>query len=160
MKVVWSLMRFKQACKYSGVGNGRSDCKKIEHRGEQYPHDEDDGEVKRDAGVGGIGRDVGNGSGLLWWVAILSGFQVFTSVWGGSRWQGFDFYKAKGASTQPDRTRSNLTKACKVIVALGQGLLILMLEAGCGRACVDTLNFRVRLGLPSRGMTRAWALSG
>lgn len=52
-----------QVCKYSRVGNGRSDRSKIGQRGEQYPDDEDGGEIKRDAGVSGIGGDGGSGTG-------------------------------------------------------------------------------------------------
>lgn len=49
-----------QACKFSRVGNGRTDSTKIGLKGgEQYPDDDDEGEVKRGGGGGGGGTDGG-----------------------------------------------------------------------------------------------------
>ncbi|XVF87134.1 hypothetical protein PTKIN_Ptkin18bG0095200 [Pterospermum kingtungense] len=55
-----------QACKFSRVGNGRNDSSKIGHKGsDNYPDDEEDGElIKRGGGVnGGAGEGGGVGGG-------------------------------------------------------------------------------------------------
>ncbi|OMO65720.1 Transcription factor, TCP [Corchorus olitorius] len=56
-----------QACKFSRVGNGRNDSSKIGQKGvsENYPDDEEDGElmVKRGGGGGGGGAGGGGGGG-------------------------------------------------------------------------------------------------
>lgn len=45
-----------QACKFSRVGNGRNDLTKIGQKGgDQYPDDEEDGEIKRGGGGGSDG---------------------------------------------------------------------------------------------------------
>uniref|UniRef100_A0A5B6Z0V3 Putative TCP transcription factor n=1 Tax=Davidia involucrata TaxID=16924 RepID=A0A5B6Z0V3_DAVIN len=49
-----------QGCKFPRIGNGRVDSNKIGQKGEeQYPDDEDDGEVRRSGVRGGIGGGLG-----------------------------------------------------------------------------------------------------
>ncbi|XP_052179431.1 transcription factor TCP2 [Diospyros lotus] len=53
-----------QGCKFQRIGNGRADRDKIGKNGdEQYPDDEEDGEVKTGGRIGGGGSDIGRALG-------------------------------------------------------------------------------------------------
>ena len=64
-----------QGHKFPRIGNGRGDCNKIGQKGEeQYPDDEEDGEIKRSGG----GR---SGGGIVWVSWASGGKDRHSKVW-------------------------------------------------------------------------------